>query len=857
MPRSSINLMPSSVAKHIGLGMADRSITYPRGIIEDVLVKVDKLIFPADFLILDMEEDAETPIILGRPFLKTGKTLIDVDKVADEQVTFNVFEATKYPVESDSCFRVDIVEKVVSEKFKEEHLCDPLAWREFEELGVTTSKPQPSVITAPTLTLKPLPSHLRYAYLRRLNPNMKEVVRAEVLKLLDAGIIYPISDSSWVSPVQVVPKKGIPIAPEDQEKTTFTCPFGTFAYRACPSVLKRCEETNLVLNWEKCHFMVQEGIVLGHKISAKGIEVDKAKIDTVENCHRPLQCLEAFNVLKEKLTSAPVIVAPDWDLPFEIMCDASDYAVGAVLGQRRNKLLHVIYYASRTLNDAQRNYTTTEKELLAVIFSLDKFRSYLIGAKVIVYTDHSALKYLLSKKDAKPRLIRWVLLLQEFDLEIRDKKGSENVVADHLSRLVSEVKMSDDAAPIMEMFLDEQLYAIRSSEAPWYADFKKKFFSLVKHYYWDDPYLWKHCPDQVIRRCVPEEEMEDILRHCHTLACGGHFGASKTAAKDAYAFVAACDRCQRTGNISSRNQMPLNNILEVELFDVWGIDFMGPFPESWKNKYILVAVDYVSKWVEAVALPTNDSKGVVKFVRKNIFTRFGTPRESSVTEVTTPYHPQTSGQVEVSNRELKRILEKTVSASRKDWSLKLDDALWAYRTAFKTPIGIRRKMAIQLNDMDEFRNEAYETSKIYKERTKKWHDKHILRKDFFAGQKVLLFNSRLRLFPGKLKSRWSGPFTIVQVFPSGVIEVRHDEQGTIFKVNGQRVKPYLEVNFDQSGLPFLCMIQSDDLASRAGDYKPSACWEATQLGKFEATNMFRMPYPITWDMPWHEDKDEG
>ncbi|KAI5348573.1 hypothetical protein L3X38_001460 [Prunus dulcis] len=264
----------------------------------------------------------------------------------------------------------------------------------------------------------------------------------------------------------------------------------------------QCEETNLVLNWEKCHFMVQEGIVLGHKISARGIEVDRAKIETIEKLPPPStvkgirsflghagfyrrfikdfskitkplcklllkdsefnfdsDCLEAFNLLKTKLTTAPVIMAPDWELPFEIMCDASDYAIGAVLGQRKNKLLHVIHYASRTLNDAQLNYATTEKELLAVVFALDKFRSYLLGAKVIVYTDHAALKFLLAKKEAKPRLIRWVLLLQEFDIEIRDKKGSENVVADHLSRLVREDEVIEDVGPILETFPDEQLHS--------------------------------------------------------------------------------------------------------------------------------------------------------------------------------------------------------------------------------------------------------------------------------------------------------------------------------------------------------------------------------------------------------------
>ena len=315
----------------------------------------------------------------------------------------------------------------------------------------------------------------------------------------------------------------IPIHPDDQHKTTFTCPYGTFAYRRMPfglcnapasfqrcmmaifsdfieeimevfmddfsvhgtsfdnclanleKVLKRCGEVDLVLNWEKCHFMVKEGIVLGHVISERGIEVDRAKIETVEKLPPPTDikslrsflghagfyrrfikdfskitkpltqllqkdveyifdsdCLHAFRTLKQSLISAPIMQPPDWNLPFEIMCDASDYAVGAVLGQRKEGKVNAIYYASKTLNEAQVNYATTEKELLAVVFAFEKFRSYIVNSKVIVYTDHAAIKYLLSKKDAKPCLIRWILLLQEFDVEIRDKKGAENVVADHL-----------------------------------------------------------------------------------------------------------------------------------------------------------------------------------------------------------------------------------------------------------------------------------------------------------------------------------------------------------------------------------------------------------------------------------------
>jgi hypothetical protein len=289
-------------------------------------------------------------------------------------------------------------------------------------------------------------------------------------------------------------------------------------------------------------------------------------------------CKKAFGALKKILTSTPIIQPPSWGTPFEIMCDASDYAVGAVLGQRIDKLPHVIYYASRTLNDAQLNYSTTEKELLAVFFALDKFRSYLLGSKVIIYSDHMALKHLFSKKDAKSRLIRWILLLQEFDIEIRDKKGSKNVVADHLSRIT--VNFTEEATPISETFPDEQLMHIAHTHSPWFADIvnylvtsqmplhwgrqdKSKFMAMVKNFFWDNPSLFKYCPDQIIRRCVPEPDQSSVISFCHDHACGGHFSAKKTAAKilqcgfywptifqDAHTYCVSCECCQKLGSIS-------------------------------------------------------------------------------------------------------------------------------------------------------------------------------------------------------------------------------------------------------------------------------------------------------------------
>nr|GEZ58568.1 DNA-directed DNA polymerase [Tanacetum cinerariifolium] len=640
------------------------------------------------FVVLDFIADPRVPLILGRPFLSTAHALIDVYEGEiilrhDEQslmlkcgdtpsISYNNFESLN---------KVDLID-ATCEEYSQEVLgfsdivandnstpyYEPIVSNSsptltpFNVKALLNSDPEPlpnqgdyfpevpkdlkviepkndksSDDEPPEVELKDLPPHLEYAFLgdnnkwpviiakdlnytpkvqsqRRVNPKIHDVIKKEVEKLLNAGLIYPISDSPWVSPIHCVPKKGgmtvitndenelvptrlvtgwrvcidyrklneatrkvhfplpfmdqmlkrlagkeiycfldgfsgyfqIPIDPKDQEKTTFTCPYGTFAYKRMPfglcnapgtfqrcmmaifhdmieqtmevfmedfsvfgnsfstcltnleKMLKRCEDTKLALNWEKSHFMVKECIVLGHKISKKGIEVDKAKIE-----------------------------------PFELICDASDFAVGAVLGQRIEKHFRPIHYASKTMTEVESNYTTIEKEMQAVVYAFEKFCSYLIMNKSIVYTDHSALKYLFAKKDAKARLLRWILLLQEFDFKVVDTKGAENYTADHLSCLENPYENVFDPKEINESFCLKRL-------------------------------------------------------------------AKKLSTSSQLATV-------------------------DPLGDTKGIDFMGPFPNSKGNKYILVAVDYLSKWVEAKGLPTNDTRVVVKFL-KSLFSRFGTPK---------------------------------------------------------------------------------------------------------------------------------------------------------------------------------------------------------------------------------------
>ncbi|GJZ44464.1 reverse transcriptase domain-containing protein [Tanacetum coccineum] len=281
------------------------------------------------------------------------------------------------------------------------------------------------------------------------------------------------------------------------------------------------------------------------------------------------------------------------------------------------------------MTEAKTNYTTTENEMLVVFYAFEKFRSYLIMKKSVVYTDHSALKYLFNKKDAKARLLRWILLLQEFDFSIIDTNGAENYAADHLSRLENPYENVFDPKEITETFPLETLNAVNSYQSTsWFADFLKLprgEFSNQRN-------------DESTKEKVFQRQALEILKACHEGPTGGHHSANITVQKvfdaglfwptiykDAYELIKSCDACQRQGKISHRDEMPQNAIQVCEIFDVWGIDFMGPFPSSRGNKYILVAVDYLSKWVEAKALPTNDARVVVKFL-KSLFSRFGAPR---------------------------------------------------------------------------------------------------------------------------------------------------------------------------------------------------------------------------------------
>nr|GEU76889.1 reverse transcriptase domain-containing protein [Tanacetum cinerariifolium] len=488
-------------------------------------------------------------------------------------------------------------------------------------------------------------------------------------------------------------------------------------------------------------------------------------------------CIDAFETLRKNLTEAPILVVPYWNLSFELMCDASDFAIGVVLGLAKIDLM-----------------------------------------------------------GSPPTRI---------DIIIHDKKGTKNLAADHLSRLENPHKDVLENKDINEHFSLETLGKISSESIPWFVDFvnyhagnyivkgmssqqKKKLFKDVKHYCWDNHYLFNNYADQINRWCMHGQEANDILIACHEGPTGGHHGANFTTKKvfdagffwptiyrDAHDLVTRCDACQREGKISQRDEM-LQNAIQFANFLTYEASI------SWDHFRLLEETNIFS---DRGTHFCNEQFAKVMF------------KYEVTHRLSTAYHPQTSGQVEVSNRGLKHILERTVGENRASWSEILEDALWAFRTAYKTPIGCtsyklfygkychfpielehkaywalkhvnfdlktaRDHWKLQLNEFNELRDQAYENSLIYKEKMKKLHDSKIQNRVFNVGDRVLLFNSRSKIFLGKLKTHWSGPFTIAHVFPYGTIELSQPD-GPNFKVNGHRVKHYFGGDIPQLVVPDL------------------------------------------------------
>nr|GEU85748.1 reverse transcriptase domain-containing protein [Tanacetum cinerariifolium] len=554
---ASINLMPLSIWKKLSLPkltpirmtleLADRFITHPKGVAEDVFVKVGKFHFLTDFVVVDLKADPRVPLILRRSFLRIGRATIDVYGeeitllVNDEAITFNLNQTTRYSSTYDdmSVNRIDIIDVT-----REEYAQEMLGFSNKFLGGNPTSTSEPIILdSSPSLTLFEGSDFI-----------LEEIEAYLKMSQFHQKLIMSIQG-------EVVKAKSSTEEPSELE------------LKDLPSHLE---------------YAYLEGADKLPVIIEKDLNVDEKE------------------ALLKVLKSYKRAIA--WKIT-----DIKGIDPRFVLGQCKTKHFQPIHYASKTMNEAQIHYTMTEKEMLTVVYAFEKFRPYLVLSKSIVYTDHSDLKYLLSKQDAKPRLLWWVLLLQEFDIIIRDKKGMKN---------------------LNENFPLETLGKISSGSTPWFADFANF-----------------HAGNIIIKE-ISSQQKKKFLRTLNTIF--------------------------RTIPI-------FFEFVRIKSFDV----------------------DYLSKWVEAKVLPTNDARVVVKFF-KSLFARFGTPRAiisdrgtyfcndkfakvMSKYGVTHPlaiaYHPQTSGQVEVSNHGLKHILERTVGENYASWSKKLEDALWAFKTAYKTPIG--------------------------------------------------------------------------------------------------------------------------------------------------------------------------
>eukprot|EP00253_Pinus_taeda_P022346 PITA_22346 len=567
----------------------------------------------------------------------------------------------------------------------------------------------------------------------------------------------------------------------------------------------------------------EKGIVLGHFISFQGIQVDPSKVQVIQTLPIPkIQtdvrsflghagyyrrfinffskiasplfvllmknvefkwtdlCQKAFDELKHHLSTTPILRGPYWALPFHISSDALDTAIRAVLGQEENHLPYVIYFISKNMTPAKLNYTVTEKEFLAVIYAINKFRHYITGYPTFVHIDHSTIKYLMKKFGTNARVTRWLLLLREFDITIVDRPSKENVVADFLSLI-----KADDNTPVDDSFPDESLFGV-STHSPWYANIANYLVAgkLPSH-------LSHREKRNIIQKSARGNFVDKIT--AHKILKMGYYWPSLF--KDVKKYGRAYDSCQRMGQPNHRDEMPLNHQVILKPFERWALDFIGHInPPSSQRVYILVCTDYMTKWVEAKALVRANEESVLTFLFEEIFVRFGVPREL-VTDggppfnshgfkstlqkyhihhkITTPYHPQANRQVESINKVRETILTKIVKENRKEWSQSLPEALWAYRTTWRNTTGfspyelvyrksvsfpvefeiktLRTALVVnldltdaqtarlqQLQELDEKRLDTiHQTTMIQQQRTR-WHDSTIKHKQFQKGNWALL-----------------------------------------------------------------------------------------------------------------------
>ena len=529
-------------------------------------------------------------------------------------------------------------------------------------------------------------------------------------------------------------------------------------------VFQRCREKRICLNPFKCVFCVWKGQLLGHIVSQQGMQMSADKVSDLINAKAPTfvtevssflgyanfyrrfvehfaaiaiplyeltqkdvpftwtaECQKAFEQLKATIASEPILRQPNWDTIFHVHVDASGIALGSILAQPDGKMDFPVYFASRRFSKAEQGYSTTEREALGMVFSVQKFRHYLLGKLFHFYVDHQALLYLINKVLIQGRLMRWMLFLQEYDFKIFHKPGKYHHGADFLSRSAEgdHEQSIRDEPPDAELFL-----TCLENEDPKWLDIRiflttgrvpeglntserKAFILKTLKFTMIEQALYRLGRDGILRRCVPRSARQQVTEEAHAGDAGGHFAAEITIKKilqvglwwesmqpDVITYCRKCDICQQTGRPTASDMMPRVNIVPLEAFMKWGLDFMGPFKKvtQRKNQYIIVATDYVTKWAEAKALPDNTAKSTAWFLFDQVIARFGCPLEIVSDQGThfmneiienlthtfmikhrksTPYYPRCNGQAESTNKTLKGILTKIVQDAPHDWDRKL------------------------------------------------------------------------------------------------------------------------------------------------------------------------------------------